>query len=94
VPPALGSVDGFAAELAWGTSAGPGRSAALVVGAAPHPILGTLEVRVCDAQPDARDAIALTWIHRRSWMARRRAAARFGSGRRGRRSPRLPQIPA
>jgi gamma-glutamyl:cysteine ligase YbdK (ATP-grasp superfamily) len=53
VPPALGDVDGFARELAWG------RAGWVMPDAQrgwwwwwelrPHPSFGTLEVRVCDA---------------------------------------------
>ena len=63
VPPALGSAAAFAADLAWGAAAG---------GVAdprrwwwelrPHPVHGTLEVRVCDAQSDARSAAALVGV--------------------------------
>jgi len=63
IPPALGSVERFAAELAWG-------AAAEVVPEPrrwwwelrPHPIHGTLEVRVCDSQPDLRGVGALAGV--------------------------------
>jgi carboxylate-amine ligase len=60
VPPALGDMDGFARELAWG-----GRSGAVAQGQRwwwelrPHPNFGTLEVRVCDAQATTGDTAAL-----------------------------------
>jgi carboxylate-amine ligase len=63
VPPVLGSIDAFAAELAWGATA------AAVTDARrwwwelrPHPGFGTLEVRVCDTQPDAAGAAALAAV--------------------------------
>jgi carboxylate-amine ligase len=63
VPPALESVEGFAAALAWGAAAGsvpePRRWWWEL---RPHPGYGTLEVRVCDTQPDARAAAALAAV--------------------------------
>ncbi|MEY2443018.1 MAG: glutamate---cysteine ligase / carboxylate-amine ligase [bacterium] len=63
VPPALGSVEGFAEQLAWGATAGalsdPRR---WWWGLRPHPGHGTLEVRVCDTQPDVRSAGALAGL--------------------------------
>ncbi|MEA2149475.1 MAG: glutamate---cysteine ligase / carboxylate-amine ligase [Solirubrobacteraceae bacterium] len=63
VPPALGSVEEFAAQLAWGAAAGavadPRRWWWEL---RPHPIHGTLEVRVCDTQPDVRGAGALAGV--------------------------------
>ncbi len=63
VPPALHAIEGFAAELAWGAAAEtlpePRRWWWEL---RPHARHGTLEVRVCDTQPDARDAGALAAV--------------------------------
>jgi carboxylate-amine ligase len=63
IPPALGSIEELAAQLAWGASAG-----ALPDPRCwwwelrPHPSYGTLEVRVCDTQPDARGVGAMAAV--------------------------------
>jgi glutamate---cysteine ligase / carboxylate-amine ligase len=60
IPPVLGSVEHWAEALAWGTRAG-----AIVDGTRwwwelrPHPVYGTLEVRVADAQTTVADAAAI-----------------------------------
>lgn len=63
VPPVLGSIDDFAAQLAWGAAAGavpePRRWWWEL---RPHPGYGTLEVRVCDTQADARGAGAIAAV--------------------------------
>lgn len=77
VPPALHSVEGLAAELAWGAATGVLLDARqwwweLRV----HPVLGTLEVRVCDAQTALGDVTALAaLIHALSVHLAARAAA-------------------
>ena len=63
VPPALGDMAGYARALEWGAQAG-------VVPEArrwwwelrPHPIFGTLEVRVCDSQSSVADSAALAAV--------------------------------
>jgi carboxylate-amine ligase len=60
VPPALGDVDGFARELAWGARAGVMPDARRWWWELrPHPSFGTLEVRVCDAQATTAETAAL-----------------------------------
>ncbi len=60
VPPALGDVDGFARELAWGVRAGVMPDARRWWWELrPHPGFGTLEVRVCDAQATIAETAAL-----------------------------------
>jgi carboxylate-amine ligase len=63
IPPVLGSFAGFAAQLAWGAAAGalpePRRWWWEL---RPHPAYGTLEVRVCDTQPDVRGAGAVAAV--------------------------------
>jgi carboxylate-amine ligase len=63
VPPVLGSVAAFAAELAWGAATGavpePRRWWWEL---RPHTTFGTLEVRVCDTQPDVRGAGAVAGV--------------------------------
>jgi carboxylate-amine ligase len=63
VPPALGTLKAFAAELAWGAAAGgvpdPRRWWWEL---RPHPLHGTLEVRVCDTQPDSRGTAAIAGV--------------------------------
>ena len=63
VPPALGSITAFAEELGWGATAqtlpDPRRWWWEL---RPHPAHGTLEVRVCDTQPDTRDTAALAAV--------------------------------
>jgi carboxylate-amine ligase len=65
VPPALRSVEAFAADLAWGTRsgrlAGPHRWWWEL---RPHPTHGTLEVRVCDAQATVADTRAVAAVVR------------------------------
>jgi carboxylate-amine ligase len=62
VPPALGSMEAFAAELEWGAAAGVRDPRRWWWELRPHHLYGTLEVRVCDAQPDARGAGALAGV--------------------------------
>ncbi len=62
VPPALGSIEAFAAELSWGAAAGMRDPRRWWWELRPHHVYGTLEVRVCDAQPDARGAGALAGV--------------------------------
>jgi carboxylate-amine ligase len=63
VPPALGDVDAFAAALAWGAAAGSvGDPRCWWWELRPHPGYGTLEVRVCDTQPDAPAVAALAGV--------------------------------
>jgi len=62
VPPALHSLSGFAAELEWGAGAGVLEPRRWWWELRPHTVYGTLEVRVCDAQPSARIAIALAGV--------------------------------
>ena len=62
VPPALHSLSGFAAELEWGAGAGVLEPRRWWWELRPHTMYGTLEVRVCDAQPSARVAIALAGV--------------------------------
>ncbi|MEJ7797933.1 MAG: YbdK family carboxylate-amine ligase [Solirubrobacteraceae bacterium] len=62
VPPALGSMANFAAELAWAAAAGIPDPRRWWWELRPHPVFGTLEVRVCDAQPDALSAGALAGV--------------------------------
>jgi carboxylate-amine ligase len=63
VPPALLDFDTFAAELAWGAEAGSVRDPRCWWWELrPHPGYGTLEVRVCDTQPDARATGALAGV--------------------------------
>jgi carboxylate-amine ligase len=63
IPPVLGSIEEFAAQLAWGAAAGavpePRRWWWEL---RPHPRYGTLEVRVCDTQADARGAGAIAAV--------------------------------
>ena len=60
VPPALGDVDGFARELAWGVRAGAMPDARRWWWELrPHPSFGTLEVRVCDTQATTAETAAL-----------------------------------
>jgi carboxylate-amine ligase len=60
VPPALGDIDGFARELAWGMRAGVMPDARRWWWELrPHPSFGTLEVRVCDAQATTAETAAL-----------------------------------
>jgi carboxylate-amine ligase len=77
VPPALGSLDAFAADLEWGARAGrvPGPHRwwwELRL----HPVHGTIEVRVCDAQATVEDtrgvaAVVRALVH---WLAERHDA--------------------
>ena len=62
IPPVLGSVAGFAAELAWGAAAGVTDPRRWWWELRPHPLYGTLELRVCDAQPCASGTIALAGV--------------------------------
>jgi carboxylate-amine ligase len=63
VPPALGSFEAFVAELAWGAAACGLRDARRWWWELrPHAGYGTLEVRVCDAQPDARGVGAIAAV--------------------------------
>lgn len=63
IPPALGTVEGWASALAWGE-----RGGALPRGTRwwwemrLHPLHGTLEVRVCDAQPTVGEVAALSAV--------------------------------
>jgi carboxylate-amine ligase len=65
VPPALRSVEAFAADLAWGARsgrlAGPHRWWWEL---RPHPAHGTIEVRVCDAQATVGDTRAVAAVVR------------------------------
>lgn len=65
VPPAIGSLDAFAADLEWGARAGrvPGPHRwwwELRL----HPVHGTIEVRVCDAQATVADTRAVAAVVR------------------------------
>lgn len=65
VPPALGSLDAFAADLEWGARAGrvPGPHRwwwELRL----HPVHGTIEIRVCDAQATVEDTRAIAAVVR------------------------------
>ena len=62
VPPALCSLETFAAELQWSAAAGVPDSRHWWWELRPHPVYGTLEIRVCDAQPEARDSGALAGV--------------------------------
>jgi carboxylate-amine ligase len=63
VPPALGEFESFAAELAWGATAGGVTDPRCWWWELrPHPGYGTLEVRVCDTQPDMRATGALAGV--------------------------------
>ncbi len=63
VPPALGSVEEYAAQLAWGAAAGTlPEPRCWWWELRPHPAYGTLEIRVCDTQPDVRGAGALAGV--------------------------------
>ena len=76
VPPALGSIEAFAAELAWGAAAGVRDPRRWWWELRPHHVYGTLEIRVCDAQPDARAAGALAGGRARARRRPRRAPRR------------------
>jgi carboxylate-amine ligase len=63
IPPALLSIEGFANELAWGAVAGGvSDPRCWWWELRPHPGHGTLEVRVCDTQPDVRGTGAITAV--------------------------------
>jgi carboxylate-amine ligase len=63
VPPVLGNIEAYAAELAWGAAAGSVTDARRWWWELrPHAAFGTLEVRVCDTQPDAAGAAALAAV--------------------------------
>jgi carboxylate-amine ligase len=63
IPPVLGSIEEFAAQLAWGAAAGAvPEPRCWWWELRPHAGYGTLEVRVCDTQPDARGAGAMTAV--------------------------------
>jgi carboxylate-amine ligase len=71
VPPAIGSVAAFAEMLAW---AGDPKTWWFEV--RPHPVFGTLELRVCDAQTTVAEAAAIAaYVHALvAWLARTEAA--------------------
>jgi carboxylate-amine ligase len=80
VPPAIESLEGFAAELAWGERAGTVHDPRVWWWELrPHPIHGTLEVRVPDTQTTVREAAAVTAVVQSLvvWLA-----ARHDSGER------------
>jgi carboxylate-amine ligase len=63
IPPVLGSIEEFAAQLAWGAAAGAVPEPRWWWWELrPHPGYGTLEVRVCDTQPAARGVGAMAGV--------------------------------
>jgi carboxylate-amine ligase len=63
IPPVLGGADGFAEELGWGMRSGALPSETMWWWELrPHPRLGTLEVRVPDAQTTIGQATAITAV--------------------------------
>jgi carboxylate-amine ligase len=68
VPPAIGSMTAFAEMLAW---AGDPKTWWFEV--RPHPVYGTLELRVCDTQTTVGEAAALAaYVHALvAWLAQR-----------------------
>jgi carboxylate-amine ligase len=73
VPPALGSWDEYAAHLHWGERAGAVHEPRVWWWELrPHPLYGTLELRVPDAQPTAADAAAVAAVAHAlaAWAAR------------------------
>jgi len=74
VPPALGSWERVAAELAWGAAAGAVAEAQLWWWELrPHPAWGTLELRVPDAQTTLADAAGVVVVAQAlvAWLAER-----------------------
>jgi glutamate---cysteine ligase / carboxylate-amine ligase len=77
IPPAIRSWDAYAEDLRWGASAGalpvPGRWWWEL---RPHPVYGTLELRVPDAQATVSDAAAVTAVAHClvGWLAARHDA--------------------
>ena len=63
IPPVLGGIEGFAAQLDWGAAAGTvSEPRCWWWELRPHPRYGTLEVRVCDSQPVARGVGAIAAV--------------------------------